>query len=136
MGVRWLLPLVILILWQAYIKSLLCKSLYSCMRKLQCFEVVKIFDHMLFLAAIQLNNITWRKLLGLFLSALFISLVSTPYNSATSLSRMTCVSLMTMILLSVFTIIILPCFLASPSFSSYQAKPCVTFQACHPTSCR
>ena len=28
------------------------------------------------------------------------------------------------------------CFLASPSFSSYQAKPCVTFQACHPTSCR
>lgn len=34
------------------------------MRKLQCFEVVKIFDHMLFLAAIQLNNITRGKLFG------------------------------------------------------------------------
>ena len=34
------------------------------MRKLQCFEVVKIFDHMLFLAAIQFNNITRGKLFG------------------------------------------------------------------------
>ena len=46
-----------------HIKSLLCKSLYCCMRKLQCFEVVKIFDHMLFLAVSQFDNISRRKLI-------------------------------------------------------------------------
>ncbi len=33
------------------------------MRKLQCFEVVKIFDHMLFLAVSQFDNISRRKLI-------------------------------------------------------------------------
>ena len=33
------------------------------MRKLQCFKVVKIFDHMLFLAVSQFDNISRRKLI-------------------------------------------------------------------------
>ena len=33
------------------------------MRKLQCFEVVKIFDHILFLAVSQFDNISRRKLI-------------------------------------------------------------------------
>lgn len=33
------------------------------MRKLQCFEVVKIFDHILFLAISQFDNISRRKLI-------------------------------------------------------------------------
>ena len=44
-------------------KSLFCKSLYCCMRKLQCFEVVKIFDHILFLTVSQFDNISRRKLI-------------------------------------------------------------------------
>ena len=50
------------------------------------------------------SSITYPEgnLSGLFLMAWLTTLVVTPYNSATSLSRITCVSLMTMILLSVF----------------------------------
>ena len=33
------------------------------MRKFQCFEVVKIFDHILFLAVSQFDNISRRKLI-------------------------------------------------------------------------
>ena len=33
------------------------------MRKLQCFEVVKTFDHILFLAVSQFDNISRRKLI-------------------------------------------------------------------------
>ena len=51
------------------------------------------------------NVITYPSgnLSGLFFKASLIRLVSTPYNSATSLSRITCLSRMTIILFSVFT---------------------------------
>ena len=43
------------------------KSLYCCMRKLQCFEVVNIFDHILFLTVSQFKNITKRKLIWIYI---------------------------------------------------------------------
>ena len=45
-----------------HIKSLLGKSMWSNSGMLKLIEPIKIFDQFIFLAAIQLNNITWRKL--------------------------------------------------------------------------